>query len=53
MIKKIVKYTEFYDSFLKSYIERAYKDSFRRGWYISELVPTPTGKWIIKWERKI
>lgn len=52
-MKKYIKFTEIFDTILHRHTEKYYKDSFRRGWYISDIVKYKNGNWIIKWERKL
>lgn len=53
MKTKFERFNEIYDDVLKKYVERYYKDSYRRGWSINDIVYScKHGKWIIKWERK-
>jgi hypothetical protein len=53
MINKFEKYTELYNDSVLSYMEKCYKYSFRKDWFISEMVWMPREeKWLIKWKRK-
>lgn len=51
---KFIKYNEIFDSSLRNHVERYYKDSWKRGWYISEIVYMPKKEaWLVKWERSM
>jgi len=52
MKKKFVKYDELFDNTVRVHMERYFKLSYRRDWYISEIAKLGE-KWIIKWERNL
>ena len=51
-MKRCIKYTEVYDQTLLNWIEKMYKESFRRGWSINGITKMD-GKWIVRWSRHI
>lgn len=47
------KYAELYDSTVKNAIERVFKPSFRKGFYVSTIVLKPGEDiWIVEFKRK-
>lgn len=52
------RYDEIYDSVLLKMLEESFKESYRKGWFITALVKMPDSekpydKWLVKWSRDI
>jgi hypothetical protein len=50
---KYEKYDEWSDTVFKQALEKLYKQSYRRHWFISDLTRLNDKKWLVKWGRKI